>query len=87
MIRFCDLGDQIYCDGESRSFAFNDTTTDSFINLNGSETFDSWQVFEDCWKAEYIDRDPGTYTLDRFRNLCPQWVFQDLCRIPRQNPH
>jgi hypothetical protein len=75
MIRFVDLGKQLEVDelddDSVRSFAFYDTVSDTFINLNGSESFDSWQSVEDM----FVPEDFPIGTLGRLKGLCPGWVF------------
>lgn len=65
MIRFIDLGEQI-CEGV-REFAFYNTINDQFINCDGIETFDSWEVFQTLYKGD---------ELERFKSLCQLWVFE-----------
>ncbi len=45
MIRFIDLGDQIYCNGEANSFAFYDTVTSTFETFNGSQDWETVAEF------------------------------------------
>jgi hypothetical protein len=61
MIRFIDLTGQI-CDGE-KEFAFFDTVTGRFIDVNGEQT---WDTVEDL-KSVYTGKD-----IDRYLNLIPE---------------
>lgn len=73
MIRFIDIGSQIGLDDEwPRTFAFYNTVPDMFIDLGGSgcQTWESWKDFEEDWLLS--DR---SQPLERFRGLCPDWVF------------
>lgn len=76
MIRFIDLGKQLEVDESDpeapRSFAFYDTISDTFINFNGSETFESWESLVSMF---FPDEFPDDETLERLRRLCPEWVF------------
>lgn len=80
MIRFIDLGKQIGLDSAewSREFAFYDTIRDAFFQTNGNQCWDRWDDFEDdlSKSSAYINVDtPSLYTTDRFKKLCPEWVF------------
>ena len=79
MIRFIDLGDQIYCDDESRSFAFFNTIYDQFVTFdNGEVYFDSWKEFEESYNSvlELQKDHKDVIPLERFKSLCPPWVFE-----------
>jgi len=68
MIRFIDLGDQIL-EG-TKSFAWFDTVIDKFETFNGCETWETWEKFEEDFKAEKFH-----YTskpLERYKRLF-QW--------------
>lgn len=74
MIRFIDLGNQIYCDAdifpekpERKSFAFFNTTTDEFINFGGDEYFDSIDEFIEAFQLSKYAFNP----LERFTDLIP----------------
>jgi hypothetical protein len=76
MIRFVDLGRQLEVDESDpdavRSFAFYDTISDTFINFNGSETFDDWNSLVSVF---FPDEFPDDNMLQRLKGLCPDWVF------------
>ncbi len=73
MIRFIDLGDQI-TEG-FREFAWFDTISDSFIDLCGEQTWETWERFEGSLNHT-MRLDPDSFTLvggiDRFRRLFPK---------------
>jgi len=76
VIRFIDLGRQIGLDEEwSREFAFFDTITDTFITMDGEQVWDSWTEFKEAY-AGTPWRTRTSWTLERFRSLCPAWVFE-----------
>ncbi len=52
MIRFINLGDQIYCDEETNSFAFFDTVTSMFRMFNGSQYWDTAEDFIEDFNQE-----------------------------------
>lgn len=54
MIRFVDLNDQIV-EGV-HEFAFYDTVTDTFVDFDGSQTFDSIKSFESYCPKEKQER-------------------------------
>jgi hypothetical protein len=66
MIRFVDLRS---ADIAGNRFAFFDTVPDLFVELHDEQAFDTWADFEELFKGSgYLD-------LERFRGLCPEWVF------------
>ena len=48
-----------------KQFAFLDTVTDTFLNLDGDECWHSVEGFLESWKIEAMEVDIG-YRLDRF---------------------
>lgn len=77
MIRFIDLRFQ----GTQNRFAFWTTVEDRFIRLAGDEAWTTWNEFEEAVRfpplQEGADADPEDSFLERFRRLCPPWVFDD----------
>lgn len=73
MIRFIDLKGQI---DDDPTFAFFDTVTDRFVDLNGEQTWDSVSDFKADVEAEGII-DPQW--LDRCLRLIPKGYFHDSC--------
>ena len=77
MIRFIDLGKQIALDEEDskhpRQFAFYNTTSDRFIEIDGIQVFDSWEEIE---RIISFSESSDEKFLTRLKNLCPCWVFQ-----------
>jgi hypothetical protein len=78
MIRFVDLRGQDL--GER--FAFWNTTSDAFLCVDGESAWTTWDEFAEL-HAGPIDygraAHPGTaraYPLERYRSLCPAWVFE-----------
>ena len=72
MIRFIDLGDQIL-EGQ-REFAWFDTVTDTFEEVNGNQTWDTWEEFEEDYNADPNKHplDPEFRPLSRYRGLFPK---------------
>lgn len=68
MIRFIDLGDQIYCDEESQSFAFYDTVTSTFETFNSSQDWETVAEFMEDYTQDnpiYVKRgEPSSRQLD-----------------------
>lgn len=91
MIRFIDLGRQIFAlytpeeEAECadldlpRSFAFFDTITNLFLEIDGEQTWTSWEDFESALQGAYGDAFkalPKHRPLwERCRCLCDEWVF------------
>ena len=73
MIRFIDIGDQIFIDGETKSFAWFDTITDEFLTFSGSQTWDSWNEFVDDYNFQ--KGTPEILPLSRFKRLFPTRRF------------
>ena len=73
MIRFIDLQKQIFAaelnDPEPRSFAFYNTVTDRFLDLDGDQTWHTWEEFVESYAC--CTRGVG-YPLDRFAALFPE---------------
>jgi len=69
MIRFVDLRYQ----GIGYRFAFWDTVTDTFISIDDSQAWDTFEEFESEYMTYHnaIDRQ----ILDRYKSLCPKWTF------------
>ncbi len=66
MIRFCDLREADIVGGR---FAFFDTVTDRFIELEDEQVFETWEDVLDFLKGE-----EQTF-VDRLEQLCPVWVY------------
>lgn len=73
MLRFIDLRYQ----GADGRFAFYWTTDGSFLNLGGTQTWDTWDEFEASYREERdVPHSEDTASrLARYKNLCPDWVF------------
>jgi len=65
MIRFIDLGEQIL-EGQ-KSFAWFDTITDTFIEYDGYQTWDSWEDFAYSYHQEKVYS--KFRPLERFKKL------------------
>jgi len=65
MIRFCDLREADIAGGR---FAFFDTVTNRFIELEDEQAFETWEDVLDCSKGEEA-------FVDRLEQLCPVWVY------------
>ena len=70
MIRFVDLGEQI-CEGK-REFAFFNTVPDSFIELDGVQTFCCQYDFESYWS---LAGDMPQSESKRYTSLMALWVM------------
>lgn len=73
MIRFINLGDQIYCDGEHKSFAFYDTISCMWIDFGGIGYWDSYDEF--MWDCRREEVDQGV--VNRLDSLIPD-EFKEL---------
>jgi hypothetical protein len=82
MIRFIDLGRQISCGG-AREFAFYNTIPDMFVDFGGSgcQTWNCWEDFKEAFHLQ-----DGYNDLDRFKVLCPEWVFTKKKRTGSRLP-
>ena len=76
MIRFIDLGNQIYPLSEERDsfmFAWWNTVTDSFEEYNFSQAWETWEDFEHDFHDDeayvYIE---GIHDIERYRGLFPK---------------
>lgn len=67
MIRFVDMR---HADAAGYRFAFWDTVRDQFVAIDGWQAFETWDEFEESHKGS------GYHELERFRGLCPEWVFK-----------
>ena len=75
MKRFIDLRGQ----DTGYRFAWYDTIVDEFESVAGYEAWDAWEDFVDsATVAEW-----HTSNLDRYRKLCPAWVFKEP---PEEDP-
>ena len=66
MIRFIDLRGQ----HTGYNFAWFDTVRDIFPIFNGEQVFDSWDDFKENYQLH-----PHRDSIERYRKLCPDWVF------------
>ena len=71
MIRFIDL--RHHLDDISAQFAWWDTITDKFLEYDGNMAWWCWNNFEHDYHIAKREQD---YDLERFKSLCPQWVFE-----------
>ena len=75
MIRFIDLGNQIYpLSEDERQFAWWNTIIDQFMTYNHNEVWDTWVEFEHDYREDEKQYDfiDGTYTLERYLGLFPK---------------
>ena len=70
MIRFINLGEQIL-EGYNY-FAWFDTLTVKFEEYNGSQVWESWEEFEEDFKAEPEENKSKMKTLERYKSLFKQ---------------
>jgi len=52
MIRYIDVGDQIFLDGETKEFAWFDTITDTFLTVVGIQVWETWNDFVDDYNFD-----------------------------------
>ena len=69
MIRFIDIRNQ----GTGERFAFYNTVYDQFMCFSLEQTWTNWAEFEEAFKSD----DCTVYPIERFKGLCPEWVFND----------
>lgn len=72
MIRFVDMRS---ADVAGVRFAFWNTTVDSFVPLI-AYGWDTWTEFEAEYHEEHTTRFSNAHPLERFKGLCPPWVFE-----------
>jgi len=72
MIRYIDIKDQV-CEGYPE-FAWWDTVIDRFLIFNDSQTWETWEDFEEDFKATgYEDDLTGrVYEFERLKGLYPK---------------
>lgn len=90
MIRFVDIGTQINCyPGGVPVFAWYDTIHDTFIQIDGEETWESWDAFVVCitnW-CYSVNMTPTEYaaTMERYTRLFPEtWPMYRLQQYREQ---
>jgi hypothetical protein len=76
MIRFVDTRQQ----GLDHRFSFWDTVRSTYVSFSDDVAWDTWADFVDSYNLDAATSH-GTATdvfkrLDRFKGLCPQWVFE-----------
>lgn len=72
MIRFIDCSGQITLEDNDFWFAFYDTTIDQFISFDDSCVWDSWDAFDNDYRAHYDGCiENGSRSLSRFKDLFP----------------
>ena len=76
MLRFVDLRWQGIC----ARFAFYNTVVDKFVNIGGTETWETFNEFVDDLVEYEQSETSGLYinqSIDIFSELCPAWVNND----------
>lgn len=75
MIRFIDLRGQIdEVEDTPVHFAFFDTVSDRFVEMNATQEWSSRALFVGDYRAEYPDGNPQSRSIERFLGLMPEWV-------------
>jgi hypothetical protein len=74
VIRFVDMRP---AEAVGSRFAFFDTVRDRFVSLAGDQSWDTWALFEEAHGLPH-EHDEGRFDLERFRGLCPPWVFEPV---------
>jgi len=64
LIRFIDIRNQ----GTGSRFSFWDTCTDDYYSFMGEEAWNNFKEFKEDYRGN---------ELRRFKNLCPEWAFDD----------
>ena len=76
MIRFIDLGNQIYPlseEGVDHMFAWWDTVVDRFRTFSFEQAWETWEQFErDFFKDENYVYVEGIQDIERYRGLFPE---------------
>lgn len=79
MIRFIDLGTQLYLPypDAPRSFAFYDTIVDKFLDFGLGPVWESWEEFENEVRLTASDRSKkdSDDLIVRCKQLADDWVF------------
>lgn len=77
MVRFVDLGKQLAVDETDpewpRQFAFFDTISDTFMEINGSQVWDTWIDFH---TDACQDTDVDEALFKRLHGLAGSWVHE-----------
>jgi len=84
MIRFIDIRNQ----GTGERFAFYNTVNNKFLEFDYEQAWTNWNEFEIAFLNEEYRQciQPGHFLkdtplkreeLERFKSLCPEWVFDD----------
>ena len=70
MIRFIRIGNQISLidDKGWHDFAWFNTITDTFMEFNGEQVWNSWDSFAEDY-SEDIPQNEEVYSLERFKGL------------------
>jgi len=63
MIRFIDIRGQ----RTGYNFSFFDTVTDNYISKNSEYAWTDWE--------DFIESSPDGLDLERYKKICPGWVF------------
>lgn len=73
MLRFIDLRYQ----GADGRFAFYWTSDGCFLDLGGTQTWDTWDEFEGFYRENRNEphSENTASRLARYKNVCPDWVF------------
>lgn len=71
MLRFIDLRYQ----GTGDRFAFYCTSSDTFEDLDGMQSWSTWEEFETDYESIDPSKRPSLPPLTRYKRLCPRWVF------------
>jgi len=75
MIRFIEIGDQIRCevvledDVPAKEFAWFDTRTERFIDIDGTQTWLCWADFEQDYNDAVASGHPPYGELQRYKRL------------------
>ena len=88
MIRFIDLRGQIFDvlsqrEEQDPQFAFYNTVSDVFVDVNGTQTWDSFESFEEDCRYD-INKNGADWDIDRYRGLCPERAFKKHCLLNKK---
>ena len=73
MIKFVDIRS---ADIPGYRFSFWDTVKDEYVVVGGDEAWEDWAEFDEGYWHSRGDTGGVSMILERYRDLCPEWVFK-----------
>lgn len=74
MIAFVDMRS---CEIAGARFAFYNTVPDKFVELDGNQAWHCWTEFNRDFQIHNPETGIIYKDIERFKGLCPAWVFDD----------